>query len=49
MSQNNVDVSKLTEQLIFDRFNRRAVQDRVNYAEFIEEMTPRSNIIGDDN
>jgi len=38
----------MQEQLVFERFNKRAVADRVNYAEFIEEITPRSNMLNPD-
>lgn len=29
------------EQLIFEKFNKRAIADKITQAEFIEEVTPR--------
>jgi len=45
LSERGVQISRMQEYLIFERFNKRQVQDRVNYAEFIEEVTPRMNLV----
>ena len=45
LSQNNIDISVTNQELIFMRFNKRQQADKINYAEFIEEMTPRATVI----
>lgn len=40
LSEWSIDISSLQESLIFDRFKKQ-VFDKVTYAEFIEEITPR--------
>lgn len=45
LSQNNINISQISEELIFMRFNKRQQADKINYAEFIEEMTPRATVI----
>jgi Ca2+-binding EF-hand superfamily protein len=45
LSQHNIDISTTNQELIFLRFNKRSHADKINYAEFIEEMTPRATVI----
>ena len=40
----NIALTPRSEDLIFQRFNKRQKPDRINYAEFIEEITPRSTV-----
>ena len=36
--------SEIEHHLVFQRFNKRSQPDKVNYAEFIEEITPKFNM-----
>jgi hypothetical protein len=45
MQQNGSSLSKVEEMLVFERFNKRASQDKLTYAELIEDMTPRTAML----
>ena len=40
-----MQVSHNQEQLIFEKFNKRTIADKISQAEFIEEITPRSSFL----
>jgi len=39
---NDINTDPTTEELVFARYNKRANPDKINYSEFIEEITPRA-------
>lgn len=41
LSRNKINISHNQEQLIFEKFNKRTLADKITPAEFIEEVTPR--------
>lgn len=42
LSRNGINISKQTQELLLNRYNRRADKDKVSYSEFIEDITPKA-------